>query len=672
MMRLYPVFASYGLYQQNSMLTLRGEADAETVSAKIVRDGAVFSAGTATVTDGTFAVSVQTPAGSAAEYEITVCAGADTVTLDHILFGELWLATGQSNMEMANSTQPEVRAMIAQMHDRLRGYFIPKPDNAPSYLFPETPFADTPGQWGTMTDPALFQQMSAAGTAFIREIWAFLRENSEIPVGILNANWGATSLRAWLPASAFTGELAEKMHAFHRLPGDFPWNFPDPTAETDQAIYFARLKETACMYHFMIHSLRGVQVRGILWYQGESDIASQAEDGLYLDYLNVYYAYYRDHFAADPAKFPMITVLLYPYPYGEHGSLIRARVNEAFVRFAAEYPDQSRCVPISDLPPAWCCAQENNPIHPAHKYAIGCRMAAAAEAMVYGGAAKPAAVAERYETDGRVMRITFAYPGCAEKPALRIGRTAEEAPVGLYLRGTDGVFVPADCTVRGNVLELSHPFIEHPTGAAYDFASMEPDVNLYAGELPVAPFCSDADARIIHPTPMTDPARTTTWGWRDDQAPKAMLRRPTYRPLADSEVCADDAFTERLGSIHIGGEGECFGAYVRSYPYAELKLKQYRGLQFRLFVPSATEATLTAVYADGTQTELPVQIGPFAYGLAEYGVKPMAAQVGGWCTAQCAFDALTDAPVSRLEFRFTQPGAVYRFVSMEQLYWIVR
>ncbi len=179
MLTLPSVFASGALFQQCAPLTLHGQTEPDTpVHATLIHGTeAPFSVGDTTAdAEGKFALTLSCPAASMETWTITITAGADNRILDNILFGELWLASGQSNMEMPNEFQPTKDTFLAEMTDRtIRVYHVEYLPEGGGGSFPYEPSDATPGQWQDITAKVLWQHVSAAGTAFTRRGMRLLR-----------------------------------------------------------------------------------------------------------------------------------------------------------------------------------------------------------------------------------------------------------------------------------------------------------------------------------------------------------------------------------------------------------------------------------------------------------------------------------------------------------------
>ena len=313
MLKLPSIFASGALYQQNAALTIHGQTDAGAVVDAELTGSAEhpFSAARVTADEaGAFSLTILCPAASMETWTITVTAGDEQHVMTDILFGDLWLASGQSNMELSNSFQPEEKEFLASLEGRqIRVYHVDNIEGGGAGMFPYEPTDEAPGRWRIMQDHDFMAWMSAAGTAFVKEVYDYLRSaGREMPIGFINSSWGGTGIPAWIPRSAMdkSGPLLERMKAIGAYPDAEKWNTRGDT----------NFQQSTCQYNWKIHCLVGVKFRGILWYQGENECWGEPRWRIYKDYLNLYHSTYKELFAADN-NFPMISVLIYPWAYSK-------------------------------------------------------------------------------------------------------------------------------------------------------------------------------------------------------------------------------------------------------------------------------------------------------------------------------------------------------------------
>jgi sialate O-acetylesterase len=266
MIKLPSVFSNGALYQQKSNLDIHGSSSPNSkIYAKLYCDKGVFSeASTSSDDKGGFTLTLKTPVASFEKYfiSITDSGSNEEFKIEDILFGELWLASGQSNMEMTNASMYERDEFLASIKDyNIRCYKQqPLGEGGGFGPFPFEPDDGLPGIWCNAGDINNMVYISAAATSFAKKVY----ENINIPVGILNSSMGATGIECWLPKKDVleNEEIYNVLKGQNRLPvkdrwnsyGE--WNFMQPCALFNQKIY----------------PLIGVKTRGVIWYQGEGNV----------------------------------------------------------------------------------------------------------------------------------------------------------------------------------------------------------------------------------------------------------------------------------------------------------------------------------------------------------------------------------------------------------------
>lgn len=682
MLKLPSIFSSGSLFQQNTVLTIPGHADAGVpVEVRLQDDaGHTFSCDRADAgTDGCFSLSLRCPSASLRPWSITVTAGEDRHTMHDVLFGEVWLASGQSNMELSGGVQPDAEAFFSTLGNRqIRVYHVYNIEGDGSGMFPYDPSDAAEGRWFAATDRESFEYVSAAGIAFAGDVYTWLKTSSgEIPVGFINASWGGTGIRSWIPRTAMdqAGALLSRLQELGLYPDAEKWN----THGHNNA------QQPTCQYNWKVHCLMGLKFRGILWYQGEYECWDEPYWRVYKDCLYLFYDTYRELFAAD-SHFPMLCVLLYPFPCTE-GDCYLGYVNQNFIDAAAERPEAFHIVPINDLPPVWNFT-DNHPIHPTHKFAVGRRLAMLAETAVYGKAGqKNPAVMDGYRICDNRLLIHFSVPGQAHLPdeasGIRIGEEIlplgirRKKPIGLYICGASGTYVPAECEIIApDTIALSHPGIANPVHAAYGYNSMETGCNLWAGSYPVAFFRTDckkwdpanADELItIECKPWCDPTRVCVWtdnsrvGYHE---PFDVFYRPVWKPCAGCEVLHDNAFTLENGSIRIALAATAYtpparssdiGAYVEAHPYNRLDLQKYTALHLRMMNSEHASLSVILTYREQDGVQL---------------VKTLPAEKTkdlhhSWAEYSVSLEGIPEGEILRMEFCAVLKDTYYQFVNLE-------
>ena len=454
--RLPKMLGSNMVLQRESDVKIWGWADpAEEV--RVTGDWLKTEVNATADTDGKWQVCLKT--GKAGGTHAITIAGKNVIALEQILFGEVWIGSGQSNMEMPlvkvsdayTGIKNSAEEVAAADHPEIRlfqvGNFSSKElldDVQPGISMYGIPPADC--QW-QVCSPKTIATFASTAYFFARELHTQLK----VPIGIIDASWGGTAAEAWTPSSGL------------RTLGY--------TAALDQAATLPQQEDQKIptrFYNGMIHPLRNFRVKGVVWYQGEGN-AGQAEK--YRQLFSTMISQWRDVFGYE---FPFYFVQIAPFNY--------QAVNAAYLREAQletmSLPKTGMAVTmdIGDL----------TDIHPKNKQEVGRRLALWALANEYGRQTVYSGplYKESKFSNGQV-HLTFDHVGSGL--ATRDGN----APSHFELAGADKVFYPATAVIDGNGLIVSSDKVADPKALRYAFTS-EAMPNLMNKEgLPASSFRTD-------------------------------------------------------------------------------------------------------------------------------------------------------------------------------------
>ena len=378
--------------------------------------------------------------------------GDTTCTLRDVLVGDVWLAGGQSNMERQLGPRPPQPEIIG-WREAAAGANFPtiREFHVPAHLA-VAPTQDPGGKWAVCS-PATVPEFSAVGFFFARA----LQQAERVPVGILFSAVGGTTAEAWTSAAAlkampdFRGavETVEKMPGF---PGDLESHKNKPTG----------------LFNAMIAPLQSFPIKGIIWYQGESNCERGRQ---YRELFPRLIADWRRGWGR--GDLPFLFVQIAPSKYWT------PEIREAQLLTLQKSP-HTAMIGTADIGDA-------NDMHPAQKAPVGERLALAARALAYGEKIEysgPLFATMKVKRGRAIISFTHTDGGLvAQGGALR----------GFTIAGADGKFVPAKAEIKGRTVVVSSDTVPAPVAVRYGWASA-PDVNLFnqAG-LPASPFRTDDD-----------------------------------------------------------------------------------------------------------------------------------------------------------------------------------
>ncbi|TKK64284.1 sialate O-acetylesterase [Ilyomonas limi] len=437
--RLPNVINNNMVLQQQSSVTLWGWAEpGEKVIITTSWDNKMDSV--TTTRDAKWQVPITTPKAGG-PYTITL-KGNNSITLDNVLIGEVWVCSGQSNMEMSGSwgLQDIKNELPTAYNTNIRFFHIPK-------TTAEFPQDNCAGEW-EICDSNTLKTFSAAGYFFGKQ----LNQKLNVPIGLIESAWGGTPAEVWTPDSIVTSNDTLQAAASKLQPSN-GWPY-----------------KPGYTYNAMIYPITPYNIAGAIWYQGESNTGT----------ANTYTQLFTDMITswckAWNKDLPFYYVQIAPFKYGT--PYIGALLQEA--QQQAMQLDNTGMVVITDL------VADTNDIHPTNKHDVGIRLANWALAETYNqqGIAYRSPMYKNMAVDKDKAIITFdnVLNGLAIK-----GGSAKE----LYISGSDHIFFPANATVKNGQLVVWSKFVKQPVAVRYGFGNTA-EGNIFSTEgLPVAPFRTD-------------------------------------------------------------------------------------------------------------------------------------------------------------------------------------
>lgn len=406
-----------------------------------------------------------------------VIKASNTIQLNDVLVGDVWVASGQSNMEfsMKGLANPDAEIAAAQF-PKIRIFRV---EHRPS----DYPRGDVEAKTWALCTPENVAETSAVAYYFARDI----QQKENVPIGLLETFWGGTPAESWTSLHSLSADaslmpvfaerskmvaerenvllaLAQEEHEYQKEVEQakaegkaIPWRKWHP----DFAAY-----APAALFNGMIAPLTPFAIRGVIWYQGEANADARAP--LYAHLFQTMISDWRR--AWDVGDFPFLFVQIANWNTepGERWPEVRDAQRRAL---ALRNTGMAVTIDIGDP----------LDIHPKNKLDVGLRLARAARAMTYG---------EKLEWSGPLYRQLI-----HEDHALRVwfdhagGLMAKGGPLaGFEISGADGKYVAADAKIDGSSVIVSSATVPDPVSVRYAWAP-NPTCNLYNREgLPASPF----------------------------------------------------------------------------------------------------------------------------------------------------------------------------------------
>ena len=496
--RLPRIFGSHMVLQQEKPLVFWGWSDpSETITVSLGTETQQAKANER----GEWKVTL--PARKAGGPFAVKVSGSSTVAFEDVLIGEVWLASGQSNMEMGIGMCRDGKEEIAAAnHPEIRLFMVanrwtpePKADLEAAKAGESKP----EGIWKVCSPQTIGEGgwggFSAAAYYFGRE----LQQQLHVPVGLIDATWGGTRIESWTPPEGFAAVPAlQKEYALVQL-GDprtaqHQQRLEQTLTDTERWLAAARLALTrqtlvpampaypaelqpphdvqnaTALYNGMIHPLHPFPIRGAIWYQGESN---SDEGRLYTERMKALIGGWRNVWGDNDLAFYYVQIA--PYDYSGNGERIGAFWE---AQTEAQAIPGSGMVVVNDI-------GNLKDIHPANKQDVGRRLAAWALAKNYGKSdvVYSGPTFKAMSPEGEKLRLTFDH--VAGGLASRDGK-----PLSWFeiIDAEEGGFVKADAGIDGATVVLSAPEVKHPVAMRFAWHMLaEPNLMNSAG-LPAGAF----------------------------------------------------------------------------------------------------------------------------------------------------------------------------------------
>lgn len=397
--------------------------------------------------NGRFAIEITTPSAGG-PYNITVSDG-EVLTLKDVLIGEVWFCSGQSNMEMP------VKGFRGQPVDNSFPYIFNADESRQLRLFTVKrawsvePKDNVEGIW-SKTSSKEVADFSATAYFFGN----LLQNKLKIPVGLIHCSWSASKIEAWMSK--------ESLSQFSEV---------DLSVLNEKG--FKQPNVTATLLHNgMVEPLSGIAVKGVLWYQGESNSANPA---MYKKLFPALVNQWRSFFNAP--ELPFYYVQLAPYQSSNKDGVELPLFRQCQLEFMSEIPNVGMAITAD--------AGSEQFIHPPYKIKVGERLAYWALAKTYGmdGFAYSGPIYKSYTVKDKIVELMFDHGSDGLNP--------EKVLVeGFEIAGGDGKFLPAKAEILGGSARVKvwHDDIANPSEVRYCFRNyMIGNLTNNAG-MPATPF----------------------------------------------------------------------------------------------------------------------------------------------------------------------------------------
>ncbi|NOY37283.1 MAG: sialate O-acetylesterase [Chlorobi bacterium] len=420
--KLPSIFSDYMVLQQQTYAAIWGKATPDK-TVKVTCSWNNKSYPTKSDKNGNWKLKVETPSAGG-PFNIIISDGK-AITLNNVLIGEVWVCSGQSNMQMTMSgyrNQPVLgsnKAILASTNKSIRLFTVKRNKSL-------EPLDDFSGEWKECI-PENVASFSAAAYYFGR----MLQNALGVPVGLINSSWGGTRIEPWISEAGFK---------------NFDWvTLPDKKQEGE----FSTQTPTV-LFNAMIKPMVGYAIRGGLWYQGEANLNEPAQ---YEKLMPGLVENWREEWEIGDFSFYYCQIA--PFDYGNRG-LNSAFLREAQLKASTSIPDIGMAC-LMDIGEKTC-------IHPADKKTTGERLAYLALAKTYGkkGFEFSGPVLKEMTVEGNMVKLTFDH---AENGLTTFGKEL----VNFRIAGENKRFYPATAIITRDGITLSSLHVEKPIAVRYAF-----------------------------------------------------------------------------------------------------------------------------------------------------------------------------------------------------------
>lgn len=352
-LRFASVFTDNLIFQQNSRVKVWGFASA----GSSLRLAASWNGKVQFVesdSSGKWMAELDTPAGSFKPYRLTLSGNGQTVTLENILIGEVWLCSGQSNMEMIMSNDPQWNLFVENATEEIAVADYPEirfitVQRNESFV----PLDEVRSEGWKVCSPQSVGKLSAVAYYFARKLLSRL----EVPVGLIVDSYGGSPIQSWIPEGESKKPLYDK-------------EYRTLQEAKCKGVAKPEYNMLSGLYNAMLHPVAGYGIRGWLWYQGESNVGDADR---YISMMEDLVRSWRKGWKAD---LPFYYVQIAPFQYPGYQKEKWAELADAQTRALLSIPNTGMAV-TADL-------GDSTNIHPGKKKQVGERLALLALANTYG------------------------------------------------------------------------------------------------------------------------------------------------------------------------------------------------------------------------------------------------------------------------------------------------
>lgn len=439
-----------------------GEAIAVSVDGKSLNEDTAFKS-----------VAVKTKASRKGRWIVTlqpfpeenVCSirivGKNTVTIKDVLVGEVWVCSGQSNMQWSVAASDNPQEEIANAdHPHIRLFHVPRKPAG-------VPVKDVQAKW-EVCSPKTVSGFSAVAYYFGRQ----LNENLKTPIGLIHTSWGGTRIEPWTPPEGFASVPETRGFLLNTTRAHLNYIEQLESGRKESKHGLNSHTQPTGLYNGMVAPLVPYSIRGAIWYQGESNRG----DGLaYEQKMHALINGWRQVWGQ--GDFPFYYVQLAPYRYRGDSKLLPLIWEAQTNVLKMKNTGMAVTVDVGNV----------RDIHPRNKQAVGKRLALWALAKDYGrkDLVYSGPLYKSHKVEDGAIRVEFDHTGSG------LVSRDDKSLSWFEVAGKDGKYVKADAKVDGKNVVVSSGTVSDPLHVRFGWDELaEPNLSNKEG-LPASPFRTD-------------------------------------------------------------------------------------------------------------------------------------------------------------------------------------
>ncbi len=400
--------------------------------------------------DGKWSLNLAPQKASSNGSELKVSSGKEVIVFKDVLVGEVWLCSGQSNMQRNLTEADNAMETVAKADFPTIRFVI-----VPHYRSPVKldEFNKLPGSWHPVAKAdGDYWKVSAVAFFFAKS----LQQKLGVPVGLIISAWEGSVIQTWIPKDDIPDSLSDIKKATGR-------------------------NAVALTFNAKINPMIPDAIRGVIWYQGEDNHDMGMK---YSDYLTCMAKAWRKEWGSD---LPFLIVMLAPHTY--EGVPVKFPAEKGCLPpFWMAQLDAARRLKNTEVACTIDVGSTQDNIHPRQKEPVGKRLAMAGMKLCYGANdSAPGPLFKSVDFNGKTATVTF--------ENIAQGLKLNGDPNGFEIAGTDKKYVPAKTTLRGkDTVILQSDAVAQPAFVRYAWSNT-PGWSLYNSEgLPALPFSTEWNA----------------------------------------------------------------------------------------------------------------------------------------------------------------------------------